>query len=280
MENTVKMTTSEPKAIGRNLDVARKAAGLTQAALAKATQIQRVQIVRIEAGKTIPRLSEAVRLAKALKAPLEYFVSGRFSPGVELRDIAIELYRLGIRDLEVSDPRVPGTFRHKEEILVLAVAGDRPEPRVIESIPYLLLRRHFLPAFTAAFADLYDERTRTRLAWLSEIALALNELSSMPLLPFGSTPDGRRSRPASLGWLIKEGKKPYESPKEIRYDGMRTGRRAPEPDSLGHPGDGKFPPIWRRWNITYAGTMDDFLRRSVECHSAFEATRTIMGDEL
>ena len=256
------MTVLDSNVVGRNLESARKSSGLTQFALAKAVGINRVQVVRMEAGRTIPRLNEAVRLAAVLKVPLEWLTAGHCTPTNDLRGIALELYRLGIRDLEVSDPRVPGTFRHKEELLVLAVAGDRPEPRVVEAIPYLLLRRHFLARLVAAFADVYDRRVCERLAWLSEIAFALNQLSTMPLLPFGSTPEGHRSRPSYLQVLIRQAKK------------------APEPDSLGHPSKGHLPPIWRRWNITYAGTMDDFLRRTIECHTAFDATRTMLGDEL
>ncbi len=256
------MTALDSTAIGRNLESARKSSGFSQVALARAAKINRVQIVRMEAGQTVPRLDEAVQLAKVLKVPLEFLTNGRCTPTYDLRGIAVELYRLGIRDLEVADPRVPGTFRHKEELLFLAVAGERPEPRVIEAIPYLLLLRHFLPKLVTSFAKVYDERALTRLAWLSEIALALVQVRTMPLVPFTGSDAARGSIPSYLYGLIEEGEK------------------ALKPDSLGHPGTERFPPIWKRWNITYAGTMDDFLRRSIECHAAFEATRTMLGDEL
>lgn len=216
----------------------------------------------MEAGQTIPRLDEAVRLAEVLKVPLEFLTTGRFTAPYDLPGIAIELYRLGIRDLVVSEPRVPGTFRHKEEVLFLSLAGERPDPRVIEAIPYLLLLRHFLPRLVAGFARVYDERVLPRLAWLSEIALALVEVKSMPRVPFLGLEAARGSAPSYLYALIDEGEK------------------ATTPDSLGYPRSGHFSPIWKRWNITYAGTMDDFLRRSIECHTAFEATRTTIGGEL
>ena len=250
------MVTLDAKLFGQRLEAARKSAGLTQAALARAAGVHRLQIVRMEAGATAPRLDETLRLAESLRVPLEYLTDGRFTPTHDLRGIALELYRLGIRDLVVANPRVPGTFRDKEELLALAVSGDRPEPRVIEAIPYLLLRRHFLTGLVTAFADVFDKRARARLAWLSEITLGLNQLSTMPLLPFGSSPTGGRSTPVTLIELIDAGKK------------------ATEPDSLGHPGTGNLSPIWRRWNITYAGRLDDFLRRTLEVHAAFEATRS------
>jgi hypothetical protein len=45
---------------------------------------------------------------------------------------------------------------------------------------------------------------------------------------------------------------------------IKRGVKSAEPDSLGHPTGGTVPPPWRRWNITYAGAMRDFLRRSIE----------------
>jgi transcriptional regulator with XRE-family HTH domain len=262
------VSTLDPELIGQHLELARKAAGLTQAALAAAARINRIQIVRMEAGLTVPRLDETVRLAEVLKVPLEYLSAGRFTPTYDLQGIALELYRLGIRDLEVSNPRVPGSFRHKEELLVLAVSGDRPEPRIVEAIPFLLLLRNFLIPLVQGYAvGFYQKEALVRLAWLSEIALALNRLSTMPRLPLGSTPTGRLSTPTHLLRLIRSAEK------------TRDGKRQFEPDSLGYPSTENNSPIWRRWNITYAGTMKDFLNRAIELHAAFQATRTMIGDE-
>jgi transcriptional regulator with XRE-family HTH domain len=247
------MAAPAPELIGTCLESARKSAGLTQIALAKAAQINRVQIVRMEAGLTVPRLDEAVRLAEVLKVPLSWLTSSWKFPRPDLRGIAIELHHLGIKDLEVSDSQVPGSFRHGEEVLVIAVGGDRPEPRVVEAIPFLLARHKFRAPLAAAFAKYHDRRARGRVAWLSEITLALSQMNTMPL---------SIKSEAHLRALVGQGVK------------------APEPDSLGHPGDGKYPPIWRRWNITYAGTMKDFLRRTDEVHKAFAPSRTKVEDEL
>lgn len=201
--------------------------------------IHRLQIVRIEAGQVVPRLDEAIRLAEVLKVPLEWLVSRRWSMRTDLQGIAIELYHLGIRDLEVADPEVPGAFRLPEEILALALSGDRPEPRVVEALPFVLARRSFQAALTHAFAAMYDRRVSTRLAWLSDITLALSQLSTAPLAIES------RARAHLLAFV-------------------NMGVPATEPDSLGHPTVGKLSPIWRRWNITYAGTLQDFLRRTVD----------------
>jgi transcriptional regulator with XRE-family HTH domain len=240
-----------PELIGQCLESARKAAGLTQVALARASQINRIQIVRIEAGLTVPRLDETVRLAEVLKVPLSRLTSSWAFPRPDLRGIAIELHWLGIKDLEVANPEVPGSFRHKEEVLALAVSGDSPEPRVVEAIPFLLARQKFRASLVSAFAGYHDRRARGRIAWLSSVTLALGRVGSLPF-PVESE--------LHLGALIRQGAK------------------SREPDSLGHPGKGKFSPIWRRWNITYAGTVQDFLHRSIEVHTAFKATPTVLGD--
>lgn len=254
-----------PNQVGRHLEQARKAVGLTQLALAKAAGINRVQIVRMEAGRIVPRLDEVVRLAEVLKVPIEWFIAGRCMPTYDLRGIALELYRLGIRDLQVSDPRVPGSARHREEVLVIAVSGDRPEPRIVEAVPFLLLQRYYIVELVTAFAGVFDKRALTRLAWLSEIAQTLNRSGAMPHLTWSSASAG----PAHLYALKKAGEQ-----------GLKKPTLLPEPDSLGHPGSGHFSPIWRRWNITYAGTMDDFRRRTIEVHAAFEANHTLLGDDM
>jgi transcriptional regulator with XRE-family HTH domain len=242
----------DPQLFGRRLAEVRHLAGLTQTALAQRAGIHRIQIVRMEAGQTVPRLDESLRLAEVLKVPLERLIERRWSPPTDLRGIAIELYHLGIRDLEVTNPQVPGSFRHVEEVLVLALEGNHPPSRVVEAIPYVLAQRTFHAWLVDSFATLHDSRVRTRLAWLSEITLALSRLSTMPVFV------GGRSQ-AQLDAFVK------------------FGSRSSEPDSLGHPSRGNLPPIWRRWNITYAGTLQDFLQRTIEVDAAFQSSRTTGG---
>lgn len=246
------MSFIHPKGIGQHLEIALRRARLTQSALAKATGIHRVQIVRMIAGQVVPRLDEAERIASVLKVPIEWFLTGRTEPTTDLRGIAIELNNLGVWDLEVSEQRVPGSFRYAEEIVVLAVSGKRPEPRVVEAIPYVLAIRQLRPVCLDAFATVHDTSAPTRLAWLCEIALALSRQRSFPV--------------------------------EIRHEEqlhaiISRGKKSQELDSLGHPGTGPRSSIWRRWNITYAGTIDDFLRRAIEVHaSLFESGRMLRGD--
>jgi transcriptional regulator with XRE-family HTH domain len=237
------MIVLSPPAFGTHIKSARRAAGLSQQALADAAGITRWQITRFEGGTAVPSLDEAVRLAKALRIPFELLTNGTWVPAPDLRGIALELNRLGIWDLEVSNPRVPGSFRHAEEVIVLALGGDRPEPRVVEAIPYVLTVRKLRPVLLSAFAEVHDRRVFTRLAWLCDIALALSRKSDYPA--------------------------PVRFEDQFRSI-LALGHKAPEPDSLGHPGTGPLSPIWRRWNITYAATLDDILRRTLEVHAAYK----------
>jgi transcriptional regulator with XRE-family HTH domain len=244
------MSELNARLLGANIKAARTSAELTQAQLAGAAKIHRLQILRMESGIVMPQLDEAIRIAGVLKVPLEWLMARRWSMRTDLQGIAFELYHLGIRDLEVANPQVPGSFRRPEEVLVLALSGDRPEPRVVEAIPFLLARQTFEVPLAHGFACVYDNRVLTRLAWLSEVTLALGQSSTMPLsIEIRSQPHLR---------AFVESVKPSS-----------------DSDSLGHPSQGTLAPIWRRWHITYAGTLQDFLRRTIEVDLAYQASRTM-----
>lgn len=221
--------------IGANLNAARSYAKLTQAALARRTGISRTQIVKMEAGQTIPQLDEAVLLADTLHIPIQQFLSGKTRPAANLKGIAHELYELGIRDLVVSDAAVPGAFRRPEQVICLALRGDRPEIRILEAMPYVLSRHRLNVKLTLAFADLYDPRVKTRIAWLSDVTLTIARKGTLSVAP---------DVEQSLERITASVKKPKV------------------PDGLGHPSEGPLSPVWRRWNITYAGTLKSFAERS------------------
>jgi transcriptional regulator with XRE-family HTH domain len=233
-----------------NLRKARLAAGLSQLRLAAVTKIPRLRVVRAEQGTSVLNLDEAVRIAEALKVPLQRLITGEWRPYIGLRGIALELYQLGIRDLEVSAAHVPGAFRRAEQVIALALRGTQPEPRVVEAVPSLLARNKLRVPLTLAFADTYDPRVRTRLAWLSDITLALSQRSAFPI---------EVKSEAQLVRLV------------------RAGVRATKPDSLGHPGEGPWPRLWTRWNITYAADLSTFLKRTLEVQQAYVLSEGVRG---
>jgi len=226
-----------------NVKSARELRLLTQNELAILASISRPQIVRMESGSYSPDVPQLLRLAAALRVPLEYLTAGRWRPSSSLRGLAFDLHRLGIRDLEVSGSEVPGSLRHPEEVVALALAGDRPEVRVLEALPLVLAGVRLRVPLVNAFAlSTGDKRVRTRLGWLCDITLILSKQSTFPATVVA---------PRSLEVLSK------------RF--LRFVDKKAAPDTLGHPGNftSRLLP-WKRWHINYAGRLDDFLKRSQE----------------
>ena len=223
--------------IGENLLVARRSAKLSQTALARRSGINRTQIIKIESGSYSPRFEEVIRLAEALNCPLQTFLTGKTRPAGRLASIAFELRHFGVLDLVVSGAKVPGAFRRVEEVVVLALCGGRPEVRVIQAIPFVLARHRLATKLTLGFASIHNLRARARIAWLSDLTLVLGQRGILPLA------DGVEE---SLAQMTRVVKKPTE------------------PDDLGHPGANHLAPVWKRWNITYGGTLAEFAARAGE----------------
>src|SRR5262249_5959764 len=124
--------------LGSHLTAARLQRGLSQAELAARCGLSQAQISYFELGRRRPTLDQLVRIARSLDVSLERLVTGADRPGEGLRDIAIELRHLGLVDLWVADPIVPGAFRRAEEVIARAASGPEPDPRILEAIPAIL----------------------------------------------------------------------------------------------------------------------------------------------
>jgi transcriptional regulator with XRE-family HTH domain len=239
------------KQLGRSIRAARTVLGLTQEQLGSAVGLSRYSLLRLEAGEYMPALDEAVRLAGVLKVPLGWLTTGRIHPPLSgASSVAYELHRLGVRDLVLDRARVPGAFRNSEEVLIEAVDGDRPNPRVVEAIPFVLTRA---PLNTEIlFAMLwYGRRAQSvrRLGWLVQVTLSLTDVGDFPR--FETARDTDLAVFASTAfWASGE------------MGDLK------QPDSLGHPDETNLPPIWRQWNVTYAGRPADFIRRAAELTEA------------
>src|SRR5689334_11510835 len=102
--------------LGRCLQQARLAGGLTQRQLASRCETSQPQLARFEGGKSVPSLAQLVRLGRELRVPLQYFLTGELQPGGEFQDLAVELVALGVEDLLLAGARLPGAFRPPEEV--------------------------------------------------------------------------------------------------------------------------------------------------------------------
>ena len=234
----------ELSTLGRNLLSARVERGYSQGRLARECRLTQAQVSLFETGRRLPSLDQFVRLARALDVPLQRLLGGADRPGTELRNLAVELRRLGAVDLWIADAVVPGAARGSEEVITLALSGGSPDPRVVETVPALLSWNEVNPAVLRAHG--IATRTTLRLAWLTDVALAIDRQRGFP--------GGCRRGP------LERFLKTVEPPEE----GAAW-------DDLGRPGDGlPASPLWRRWRISYGSTLGEFERRAVELASARE----------
>jgi transcriptional regulator with XRE-family HTH domain len=226
----------EIASLGHNLHQARLRRGLTQTELARLGGISTSDISKIELQQRLPTLTQLVQLARTLALPLQWFLSGKNRPGSELRDLVIELRELGLVDLLVTDVRVPGAFRPTEQVLALTVCGDRPDPRLLESLPALLAWNDWQVRLLKAYARSEDRRALHRLAWLADIVLTIHKGKGFP----GGCPGARR-----LAALANNSSPPVA------------------PDSLGFSeSKSRLPPVSRRWNVTYPADLNVFRARA------------------
>lgn len=223
--------------IAENLTALRLKHGLSQGALAQRCGLKRQQINYFETGARTPSIEQLLRIAQALDVSLHRLLTGEDRPGVTIRDIALELRALGLVDLWVEDPVVPGAFRHPEEVIVLAILGTEPAARVLEAVPALLAWNRWDYVLLWAFARV-NGRVLNRLAWLADVTLALERGGGFP----GGCPGKedltrfvKRVKPPKRDWI----------------------------DPVGHPSpEPSRSPIWKRWGIGYAADLSTFRKRA------------------
>lgn len=228
----------ELTSLAKRLSAVRLKRGLTQTELAARCHLKRQQINYFETGVRVPSLGQLLRIARALDLPLQHFLSGRDRPGTGARDLALELRHLGLVDLWVDRPAVPGAFRRPEEVIALAVSGSSPETRILEGVPALLAWNRWNRILLRAFGRVRGPRTVYRLAWLADIALTLERMGGFP----GGCP-GKED----LAAFVKR----VEKPSADQWDDI--GWPAHEPTTS---------PLWKRWRITYAADLTTFRHRA------------------
>lgn len=224
---------------GPHLAAARLERSLSQSELAARCGLSQAQISYIELDRRRPTLDQLVRLAGALDVPLHRLIAGADRPGDDLRDMAVELRALGLVDLWVEAPVVPGAFRRAEEVVARAVSGRDPDPRVVEAIPAILAWNRLDPMLLRAHGRAAGSRTTRRLAWLADVALAVDRR--------GGFPSGCRGK--QLARFVE--KAPPPPPGAVDWD------------DLGRPTIGvPKSPVWKRWRISYDADLDRFERRA------------------
>jgi transcriptional regulator with XRE-family HTH domain len=229
----------EAISVAEHLLAARSARGLSQAELGERCGLKRQQINYFETGARIPSVGQLLQIAGALDLPLQRLLYGKDRAGCTKHETAIELRSLGLSDLWVEAAVVPGAFRRPEEVLTLAIAGREPDARIVEGIPAVLAWNRWNRILLRAFAREAGRHIVYRLAWLADVALALERIGGFP----GGCP-GKEDLVA----FVKSIKKPPSH----RWDDL--GRPAEKPSTS---------PIWKRWRINYAADLATFRQRAL-----------------
>ena len=225
--------------LGGWLSKARMVQGLTQKELAVRAGVSQPRVSGIEKGEMLPTLPQLIRLARALLVPLQWFLNGSVVSGTEVPDIALQLQWLGVVDLLVSDAVVPGAFRPTEQVLVLAVTGNQPNPRIIEAIPAVMAWNRWSASRLREYSRPRTSRESIRLAWLADMALTIDRTMGFP----GGCPQ-RKNLELFVGRLSKA---------NLR---LRN-------DDLGRPGEeNTLPPVSKRWKISYDAPLSAFAERA------------------
>jgi|GEM_PF-1876094 len=226
--------------LGTHLAESRMKAGFSQAALAARCGLVQQQVSLFEAGLRIPTLPRILQLARALDIPIQRLLTGADRPETSPADLAMELRRLGVVDLWISDATVPGAFRCSEEVINLAIAGEEPDPRIVEAIPATLAWADLDPDLLLGHARAAG--TTQRLAWLADIALSIDRQAGFP--------GGCRKGP--LERFLQQVDLPGESEP---WDDL--GACATNPSTS---------PLWRRWRIAYDADLSQFRQRAEHLH--------------
>lgn len=222
--------------LGERLREEREKRGLTQRLLAAEIGLHQSDVSRIEQGRRMLSLDEAIRLASVLAVPLQWFLTGTSRPGRELPDLAMELQRLGAVDLLVKEKRVSWAFRRPEEVVACALCPARVDPRVLEALPAVLAWNRWSVGLLDAFAREADRRVINRLGWLAEVVLVIERTEGFP----GGVISGNE-----LTELLQQ----IDQPRE--------------PDDLGHPADpSPTHRAWKYWRIGYAAEPTTFRDRA------------------
>jgi hypothetical protein len=135
-------------------------------------------------------------------------------------------------------------------VLALAVAGNEPNPRIIEAIPAVLAWNRWSPSLLRAYTRPRTSRASIRLAWLADVALTIHRASGFP----GGCPQ-RKNLESLIGPLFKA-KLPSTK------------------DDLGRPGkESALPPVSKRWMISYDAPLSAFAQRAQHLISQFHPRR-------
>jgi transcriptional regulator with XRE-family HTH domain len=242
-------------------------AGITSSTLARRSGVSVSSVSRFEAGISQPGFADACAIAKALGTPLLFLADGRDRTGNDPRDLIAHLAYWGLNDLAPGEVALVGEARPFEGLIVSCVT-DAATPRILESIPALLLKNDFsvleLEAQAIGIGVLH------RLGWLAEIAEWIASQISVSQIHPSASGKVKQLRRSAWNRRQKDVAKLSTSahqPEAWDFLGNNEGKT----DSQSFKRLGNSSPITKKWKIAYATPQDDFLTRARDILAAHES---------
>jgi transcriptional regulator with XRE-family HTH domain len=255
-----------PADFGRRLRTARLRAGVTLSTLAARSGVSLSSLSRFEAGGSHPGFADGCAIAKALGTPLLFLADGRDRTGSDPRDLIGHLAFWGLNDVPPGEATLIGESRPLEDLIVVVLLIG--PPRVLESIPALLLKNDF------SAPELEGQATGAgvlhRLGWLAEIAEWI--ASQLPV---------SRIHPSTFS-KVRAVRRAAWNRRQLDFAKLSKAARWPEgwdlaesttgpPDSDGSRRLATISPIAKKWRIAYPTPQEAFLERARDILDAPEA---------
>jgi transcriptional regulator with XRE-family HTH domain len=251
---------------GLHLRSARLRAGITLTALAGRSGVSLPSLSRFEAGASQPGLADACAIARALGTPLLLLADGRDRTSNDPRDLIGHLAYWGLNDLAPLETTLIGEARPFEALIAVSLT-DASTPRILESIPALLLKNEFSASELEGQAT--GARVLHRLGWLAEVAEWIAGQISVSRIHPAASPKVRQVRQAAwnrrhedFAKLSKAARWP-EGWDLIGNTTTSPDRNSKQPTNLS--------PIARKWKIAYSTPQEEFLARARDILAAPEA---------
>lgn len=241
---------------GQHLRSARLRTGITLSTLAGRSGVSLTSLSRFEAGTRQPGFADACDLAKALGTPLLFLADGRDRTGSDPRDL---IAHYGLNDLAPGEVALIGESRLFEGLIATSLT-DATTPRILESIPSLLLKNDFTVLELEAQAT--GLRVLHRLGWLAELAEWI--AAQLPVSRIHPSASSKVRQVRQSAWnrrqqdFVKLSKAP-RWPEEWDLFGKTEPAYSKGPASR-HVAD--ISPIAKKWKIAYSTPQEDFLARA------------------
>jgi transcriptional regulator with XRE-family HTH domain len=243
---------------GLHLRAARLRSGSTLSALAVRSGVSLTSLSRFEAGVRQPGFADVCAIAQALGTPLLFLADGRDRTGSDPRDLIAHLGYWGLNDLAPGEVSLFGEARPLEGLIAVSLT-EAGTPRILESIPALLLKNDFTVIELEAQATAV--RVLHRLGWLAELAEWI--AGQLPVSRIHPSASAKVRQVREAAWIRRQQDFANTSKPSRGVEGWDLfGRTNPSSDKEAFRRLGNNSPVAQKWRIAYATPQEDFLARA------------------